>query len=48
MNAVFERFTRAALREALHLDARAFPPAGRGRRLHLDAEQRVPLETDLT
>jgi 5-methylcytosine-specific restriction enzyme subunit McrC len=48
MNAVFERFVRVALREALQLDARTFPPAARGRSLNLDAEHGIPLEPDLS
>ena len=38
MNAVFERFIRVALREALRLDVGAFPPAAHGRPVHLDME----------
>jgi 5-methylcytosine-specific restriction enzyme subunit McrC len=48
MNAVFERFIRVALREALRLDVPAFPAAARGRSLHLDVEHTVPLEPDLS
>jgi 5-methylcytosine-specific restriction enzyme subunit McrC len=48
MNAVFERFIRVALREALRLDVRAFPAAARGRSVHLDIEHGVPLEPDLS
>ncbi len=48
MNAVFERFIRVALREALRLDVGAFPPAARGRPVHLDMEHGVPLEPDLS
>jgi 5-methylcytosine-specific restriction enzyme subunit McrC len=48
MNAVFERFIRVALREALRLDVHTFPVAARGRSVHLDAEHEVPLEPDLS
>jgi 5-methylcytosine-specific restriction enzyme subunit McrC len=48
MNAAFERFVRVALREALQLDDQTFPPAARGRSLHLDAEHGIPLEPDLS
>lgn len=48
MNAVFERFIRVALREALRLDVHVFPPAARGRLVHLDVEHGVPLEPDLS
>ncbi|WP_448616209.1 McrC family protein [Modestobacter sp. URMC 112] len=48
MNAVFERFIRVALREALRLDEKAFPAASRGQRIHLDVGRSVPLEPDLS
>jgi 5-methylcytosine-specific restriction enzyme subunit McrC len=49
MNAVFERFIRAALREALRLDVHAFPPAARGRPpVYLDAERAIRLGPDLS
>ncbi|MGY1637889.1 McrC family protein [Geodermatophilus sp. SYSU D00742] len=48
MNAVFENFVRAALREQLGVDSRAFPAAGRGHRVHLDVEHLVTLEPDLS
>jgi 5-methylcytosine-specific restriction enzyme subunit McrC len=48
MNAVFERFVRAALREELGLGERAFPAGGRGHRLYLDVGRSVPLEPDLS
>jgi 5-methylcytosine-specific restriction enzyme subunit McrC len=48
MNAVFERFIRVALREALRLDVHTFPAAARGRSVHLDMEHTVPLEPDLS
>jgi 5-methylcytosine-specific restriction enzyme subunit McrC len=48
MNAVFEKFVRVALREALRLDAHAFPAAARARPVYLDMEHRVPLEPDLS
>lgn len=48
MNNVFERFVRTALREALRLDTRAFPAAARSRKLHLDKDEEIPLEPDLS
>ncbi|MBB3084222.1 McrC family protein [Geodermatophilus sabuli] len=48
MNTVFERFIRVALREALQLDAKAFPAAGCGHRIHLDVGRSIPLEPDLS
>ena len=48
MNAVFERFIRVALREALRLGARAFPAAARRRHVYLDTEHGVALEPDLS
>jgi len=48
MNAVFERFIRVALREALRLDVHAFPPAARGHSIHLDTKGRIRLEPDLS
>jgi 5-methylcytosine-specific restriction enzyme subunit McrC len=49
MNAVFERFIRVALREALRLDIRRFPPAARGHHpVQLDAEGTIRLEPDLS
>ena len=42
MNAVFERFIRVAVREALRLNVQAFPEAARGRPVHLDIEPRGP------
>ena len=48
MNAVFERFVRVALREALRLDVRAFPAAVGGRQVCLDSEHGVALEPDLS
>jgi 5-methylcytosine-specific restriction enzyme subunit McrC len=48
MNAVFERFVRAALREQLRLDAKAFPAASRGHSLYLDTRRFVRLEPDLS
>ena len=48
MNDVFERFIRAALREALKLDQRAFPAAASGRRVHLDTGHEIPLQPDLS
>ncbi|MET3808620.1 5-methylcytosine-specific restriction enzyme subunit McrC [Nakamurella sp. UYEF19] len=48
MNRVFEDFIRVALREHLHIDARAFPTAGSGHRLFLDAGSSVALEPDLS
>ena len=47
MNAVFERFLRAALREALHLPERQWPEGERERRLTLDEAGRVRLFPDL-
>ena len=47
MNAVFERFLRAALREALHLPERQWPEVERERRLTLDEAGRVRLFPDL-
>ena len=49
MNAVFERFIRVALREALRLDIRTFPPAARGHHpVQLDEEGAIRLEPDLS
>ena len=48
MNLVFERFIRVALREQFALDARSFPAAAEGHRLHLDIEQAIPLHPDLS
>ena len=48
MNAVFERFIRVALREALRLDVHAFPRAARGHSVHLDAKGEIRLEPDLS
>jgi 5-methylcytosine-specific restriction enzyme subunit McrC len=48
MNAVFERFIRVALREALRLDVPTFPAAAGGRSVHLDREHRFRLEPDLS
>ena len=46
MNAVFERFIRVALREALRLDIRTFPPAARGHHpVQLDKEGDDPART---
>ena len=47
MNAVFERFLRAALREALHLPERQWPEGERERRLTLDKAGQVHLIPDL-
>jgi 5-methylcytosine-specific restriction enzyme subunit McrC len=48
MNAVFERFIRVALREALRLDTRTFPAAAGNRSVYLDTEHGVALEPDLS
>ena len=48
MNAVFERFIRVALREALRLDAYAFPAATGGRQEYLDMEHGFPIRPDLS
>lgn len=48
MNAIFENFTHAALREALHLDKPSFPPGAASHTLHLDRERTIRLEPDLT
>jgi 5-methylcytosine-specific restriction enzyme subunit McrC len=48
MNAVFERFVRVALREALRQDTRTFPAASHGHRVYLDVGKHVPLEPDLS
>ena len=49
MNAVFERFIRVALREALRLDIRTFPPAARGHHpVQLDKDGTIRLEPDLS
>lgn len=48
MNKVFERFVRAALREQLRLDAKAFPTASCGHPLYLDTSRIVALEPDLS
>ncbi|WP_166605451.1 5-methylcytosine restriction system specificity protein McrC [Kineococcus siccus] len=48
MNAVFEEFVRAALREAIGASEREFPVGSAGLRRWLDVEHRVPLEPDLT
>ena len=47
MNAVFERFLRTALREALGLAEAAWPDGERPRRLTLDAGGRINLYPDL-
>jgi 5-methylcytosine-specific restriction enzyme subunit McrC len=48
MNAVFERFIRVAVREALGLDVPTFPAAAGGRSVHLDTEHKIRLEPDLS
>jgi 5-methylcytosine-specific restriction enzyme subunit McrC len=48
MNAVFERFVRVALREALRLNVHAFPEVARYQSVYLDAEHRVALKPDLS
>lgn len=48
MNAVFERFVRVALREALHLPSTAFPAGSAATRIHLDTSHYIPLEPDLS
>ena len=48
MNNAFESFVVVALREALGLDARAFPQGLADRRLHLDVAGRVRLRPDLS
>lgn len=48
MNDVFERFVRAALREQLRLDAKAFPAASRGHTLYLDTGRFIELKPDLS
>ena len=49
MNAVFEWFIRVALREALRLDIRTFPPAARGHHpVQLDKDGTIRLEPDLS
>jgi 5-methylcytosine-specific restriction enzyme subunit McrC len=48
MNALFERFIRVAVREALGIELKAFPPAARGHVMHLDQEHKVPLKPDLS
>jgi 5-methylcytosine-specific restriction enzyme subunit McrC len=48
MNALFERFVRVALREALRLDVSAFPAAARRRQIFLDMERGVRLRPDLS
>jgi 5-methylcytosine-specific restriction enzyme subunit McrC len=48
MNEVFENFVVIGLREQLGLSASVFPQRGSGRRLFLDAEERVRLKPDLS
>ena len=48
MNAVFENFVVAALREALGVSERSFPQGARGRSLHLDRDRRVSLRPDIS
>jgi 5-methylcytosine-specific restriction enzyme subunit McrC len=48
MNAVFEQFIRAALREALRLDQHAFPDGLANRTRYLDTGRRIRLQPDLT
>ena len=48
MNAVFENFVVTALRDALQLSDRVFVQGGRGKRINLDAENRVRLQPDIS
>ncbi|WP_432514271.1 McrC family protein [Kineococcus sp. SYSU DK001] len=48
MNALFEDFLRAALRDALGVGERKFPSGSSSPRRWLDVDHRVPLEPDLT
>lgn len=48
MNAVFEGFVRAAMREHLRLDTHAFPPGASGHRIYLDTGRFIPLKPDLS
>jgi 5-methylcytosine-specific restriction enzyme subunit McrC len=48
MNKVFEDFVVTALREALHLKQREFPPGTHGWRLRLDVLGQVRLKPDLS
>ena len=45
---VFEDFVVTALREALSLSPRLFPQQGRGRSLHLDADEKLKLLPDIS
>ena len=45
---VFEDFVVTALREALSLSPRLFPQQGRGRSLHLDADEKLKLLPDVS
>ena len=48
MNVVFEDFVVTALREALRVGPTTLVQGARGRPLHLDTRQRVPLKPDLS